>query len=95
MKFNRDDKITRLRLESITVKVKNPKAERCNEFSLNGIDFIANKSFEREIELFDYLLTGKEIGASHVFEDDIINPEEIKIYNLWIEGDYVMIIQLF
>ena len=94
MQLERDSKITYVKLKSIDVKEKKKEGAGKINFSINGIMFATDKTYSSEKELYEVLLIGNNVLCKHVFEMDLVDCEEIKSYNVWLEDDHAVIFRI-
>ena len=95
MELNRDNRIVYTRLQSVEVKGKEKLGPSRIIFSINGIEFVTEKIFDTENEFYDnFVVLGRNVIAKHTFEMDLVDCEETKTYNIWIEDDFVVIFRM-
>ena len=87
MELSRNAKILRFVFKSVEVEEKSKKGAERISFSVNGIRFTTIEMFASERAFLEDFLHCEKIKCRHVFEETMIDCEEVKEYLVWTTED--------
>ena len=92
--LSRNTKIYREKLSSIEVSQKRKEEPYFIRFAVNEESFTTINIYESERDFLEDFLDGKKVLCKHVFKGDCIDPEKMNVFNVFIDGDFVMMVNI-
>lgn len=92
--LNRNTKIYREKLSSIEVSQKRKEEPYFIHFAVNEEYFTTINIYPSESDFLVDFLDGKKVLCNHTFKGDCVISEKKNVFNVFLDGEYVMMIMV-